>query len=130
MMNSISQFFKVYRYRSTKFRFKEIIMNKLLSGITVSFLLGLTSPAFAQDRPSLQQPTTPSSAQTTKNDFVCNYQYKVGDETKEASVSGTTRLAAKEQRSQQIERLEEEADQRGENFEVTYQLCRDPFGPN
>ena len=70
-MNYPSQFFKVYRYRSTKFRVKEIIMNKLLSGITVSFLaLGLTSPAFAQDRPSLQQPTTPSSAQTTKNDFV------------------------------------------------------------
>ncbi len=108
-------------------------MNKFLSGITVSFLavVGLVSPALAQQIPTGEQPSpTGTSGQTTANDYVCKFRYEMGNETREGSTSGTTRLAAREARNQQIERLENQAEQRGENIEVTYQACRDPFGPN
>lgn len=107
-------------------------MNKFLSGIAVSFLaVGLASPALAQQTPAGEQPSpSGSSAQTTANDFVCKFRYEMGNETRQGSASGTTRLAAREARNQQIERLEDQADQRGENIEITYQACRDPFGPN
>jgi hypothetical protein len=107
-------------------------MNRFISGITVSFMaLGLTAPALAELNPTNEEATTLSPyAQRTKTQYVCHYEYEIGGETQEAVSSGTTRLAAKEQREDHIERLREEANQRGENFEVTYEFCRDPYGPN
>ncbi|MEB3281380.1 MAG: hypothetical protein VKK42_20895 [Lyngbya sp.] len=107
-------------------------MNRFISGITLSFMaLGLTTPALAEvNSPEEEATVLPSSAQRTKTQFVCHYEYEIGGETQEAVSAGTTRLAAKEQREDHIERLREEANQRGENFEVTYEFCRDPYGPN
>ena len=67
----------------------------------------------------------------TQQAVICDYQYKIGEvDWERETACGTTRLEAKDARDQRIDRLEEEAAQEGEDLEVVYTQCSDPYRRN
>lgn len=65
------------------------------------------------------------------NDIICEFKYKVGDETwTHDSTGGTTRTQAKRFQSQVLQVLKNKALESGQDFQVIYLGCSDPFGNN
>ncbi len=65
------------------------------------------------------------------NDIICEFKYKVGDDTwTHDSTGGTTRAQAKRFQTQVLQRLKDKASEAGQDFQVIYLGCRDPFGQN
>ncbi|WP_413165089.1 hypothetical protein ACL6C3_02625 [Capilliphycus salinus ALCB114379] len=104
-------------------------MKNFLSGLTIAFVgLNLGLPAFAQFGETEQMEQQEALDSPTQQSIICDYRYKIGEVGWEReSASGTTRLEAKNARGQRIDRLEEEAAEEGEDLEVVYTQCRDPY---
>ncbi|MGC9525226.1 MAG: hypothetical protein ACP5D7_06755 [Limnospira sp.] len=74
-------------------------------------------------------PLVPGPARAEITNFACHYKYKIGDHQWErGTVGGTTRMAAKQNRSQILDRQEDIADNMGADFESVYLFCRQPYG--
>jgi hypothetical protein len=107
-------------------------MKKFLSGLTIAFVgLNLGIPAFAQFGEMDEMDREEALDTPTQQAIICDYRYKIGEVGWEReSASGTTSLEAKDARDQRIDRLEEEAAEQGQELEVVYTQCRDPYGRN
>ncbi|MEB3278028.1 MAG: hypothetical protein VKK42_03780 [Lyngbya sp.] len=107
-------------------------MKKFLSGLTIAFVgLNLGLPAFAQFGETDEIDREEALDTPTQQAIICDYRYKIGEVGWEReTASGTTRLEAENARSQRIDRLEEEAAEQGEDLDVVYSECRDPYGRN
>ena len=103
------------------------MMKNILSGLTlalIGFNFGLPAQAqLLEERVEEESLDTP-----TQQAVICHYRYKIGEvEWEREAASGTTRLEAKNAREERIDRLEEVADEQGEDLEVVYTRCRDPY---
>ncbi|MEB3883480.1 hypothetical protein [Lyngbya sp. CCY1209] len=74
-------------------------------------------------------PLAPAPARAEITNFACHYKYKIGNnEWEQGTASGTTRMAAKQNRSLILDRQEDIADRMGADFESVYMFCRRPYG--
>lgn len=93
-------------------------MNKLISCIALVFVgLNLSLPAQA--------------IRVTEQDIVCYFKYKIGDQAWVLDSTGaTTRAGARRFREQVLQRQQRLAEDAGEELQVAYTGCRDPYGHN
>lgn len=93
-------------------------MRKLIGCITLAFVgLNLSLPAQA--------------VRVTQQDIVCYFKYKNGDNAWVLDSAGSTTLAGARRFTRQILQREQRlADEAGEELQVVYTGCRDPYGHN
>lgn len=96
-------------------------MKKVL-GLTTLAVLGISLfpsfPANAQFAPS-----------GAANDIICRFRHRSNDgQWRTASVSGSTRLGARNAQSKDINYLKNQAAAAGSELEVIHLGCGDPFG--
>ncbi len=72
---------------------------------------------------------TTRTAQASAYDIVCEFKYKIGEESwVRDSTSGTTPALAKKRRRYVLNRQEQKARAAGLSFKVIYLFCEDPWG--
>ncbi len=69
------------------------------------------------------------TAQASAYDIVCEFKYKIGEESwVHESASGTTPALAKKRRRSVIKHQEQKAREAGLSFKAVYLFCEDPWG--
>ncbi len=71
------------------------------------------------------------AVRVSNNDIVCSFKYQVGNNPWIIDgTGGTTRAQARHFQTLVIQRLERQASETGQDFQVIYMGCEDPYGPD